>query len=233
MKNKQSWLRASMGKGIEGYSIIDEKVTPTEHVYFYLSEDRTRAVVGFDQTEGAVDIFKLVLSADWIENLKAWKKSFSVGTTEWRAHAGFVREYLSVRSWVLDIIRKFSVSLYNIVVSGFSQGAAVATLCFRDLMHVFKNIGIQGFAYASPRVYSLFSAMEFEHELEKCDDCSFIRITWEGDAVTGQPPFILNYKHVGEEVFIGGGDHKVLRNNKDVHNQDKYLEYIESNEVAA
>ena len=224
---KTSPLRASMGKEIDGYSISYEKVTPTEHVYVYQGSGDT-VIIGFDQTEGAI----WPLSKDWWENLKAWKKSFSVGTEEWKAHAGFVREYLSVRNFVLDTLH-YLTGVTQVIVSGFSQGAALATLCFRDILHSFPLLKVHGYAYASPRVESLFSSKEFEHKLKERKDCSFVRISWVGDAVTGVPPFIFNYRHVGNEIFIGGGDPPLFRLNGEVHNQDKYLEYIESNGVAA
>lgn len=148
----------------------------------------SQALIGFYQTRG---------SKDWENNFKAWKKSYSVGSKKYKAHAGFVAEYLSLRGAILEAVRGTTVN----GVYGFSQGGAHAILCCRDLI---ANGFILPFTatFGAPRVYDWKSANEFDKTVPKvCVD----QYQFYGDPVPHLPPswWPFGYKHVGTIKKLG------------------------------
>jgi pimeloyl-ACP methyl ester carboxylesterase len=143
------------------------------------------------------------IPSDWLANFKGWKKSFSVESTKYRAHAGFVAEYLSLREDLLGMVKTYQPA--EVVLVGFSQGSAHATLAFRDLLVKGGPLRIEAVVFGAPRVYDSWSAAEFNHAAElAADRASFHRVTTYRDLVARLAPWWLDYSHVGPEIVLGG-----------------------------
>jgi len=148
-------------------------------------------------------------SPGWDINLHFWKKGFKADNAKEahphfldsaiQVHSGFLKEFLINRDAVDQQIRIFRPS--RIVVTGYSQGAAVATLCFRDILDKQRTgalpvVPVIGFGFASPRLYNLAGAHDFNEALRERKDCSFERILNWHDLVTRVGPWFFDFCHV-------------------------------------
>jgi len=196
----------------------------------YILDDDTRGltvygsgdtmVIGFYCTKGSL----WPMSKDWRTNLEAWKKSLSVGSTHYRAHAGFVKEYLSLRPEVFAQIREYLPK--KIYLAGFSQGSAHATLAWRDIVENFPGISTEASVFGSPRVYSFASAHEFTTAIDRYPGHPVLRYTVSRDPVTTLPPWFFNFRHVGEETVLGGPKHWLIED-ANAHDPGRYLKALE------
>lgn len=165
----------------------------------------TVALIGFYQTRG---------TADWEKNFRAWTLDFSIGSEKYKAHAGFVEEYASLRDTILaDMMGVEVVQSY-----GFSQGGAHAVLCHRDLLHNYPHLSVHTETFGAPRVYSWESAREFNKaNKESAYWCSIVQHRFRGDPVPHLPPKWLGYGDVGEIIVHGPWS---LPFNVSVHSMD-------------
>ena len=182
-------IDATHGVQPAGFVPVGKIETDTKSVHAWVSANAMEMAVAFNGTLGSL----YPPSKDWLENLRIWKKSFSVGTKKFRAMAGFVEEYLEVREEVLGWLAKYP-SVNAIHISGYSQGGAHATLFWRDLVANRPDLVILGSVYASPRVYDIAGALEFESKVN--DQHHFERIELHGDPVPHLPPWWLLFRHV-------------------------------------
>lgn len=204
-------LTAALGKVISGYNIVKEIKETTRHFTIYLSQDSKELVFGFDSTRNNYE--------DWKKNFNFASRAMTFGSSHSMAHSGFVDEYASLRNEVMDAIAIYQPK--SITIGGFSQGAAHATLCMRDVMYNHK-IPTKCYAFASPRVYDDRGSLEFDRALYERDDCYFRRITVYGDPVTDLPPWYLGYRHVGIQKMIG----RFAIIDVKVHNGSNYLREV-------
>lgn len=140
-------------------------------------------------------------SKDWRQNWKIWKKSETVAGERYEVMDGFLQEYLSLRVWLFGVIEVARPQLIEVV--GFSQGGAHATL-FLDEALTRLNCPVRVLAAGCPRLFSFWSAKEFEKELSRRPDCSLTRLYSFYDGVCHAPPWLLNFRHVGkiQPVFV-------------------------------
>ena len=130
---------------------------------------------------------------DWIQNLSAWKKPYKYMSRLWFAHAGFVKKWKAVEDDVISVA--ISGGYDSIVVSGFSQGAAIAQLCHESL--VFHGFKPQTYAFASPRVFSMLGFWNVKNRLEDCH-----LIERHHDIVCRLPPVWMLYRKVRRPTMI-------------------------------
>lgn len=161
---------------------------------------------------------------DWERDLDFTKKGIGLLSKNKRikAHEGFVKEYQQTRDNILDIINKTCPSL--IVVAGYSQGGAHATLCFRDILYNY-HIPTIGVTFASPRVYNRYGSLEFERELKDREDCRFTRFTRSRDIVPTLAPWIFGFRHTCFATVAGTPKWSLLKTIGD-HYPDKYIENL-------
>ena len=85
---------------------------------------------------------------DWRDNFSIWTRRGP--TASWfgqvRVHAGFLRQYKSVRNILLEICQQYPD--YSIRVSGFSLGAAWLQIFMQDVLHHWPERDIKGIFYA-------------------------------------------------------------------------------------
>jgi hypothetical protein len=192
---KKDQFMATMGVEIAGFQRVREILDETRHISAYVSDDGETLAIGFDGTIGNV----FPPSKDWLENLRAWKKSFSIGTENYRAMAGFVEEYRSVRESVLGLVHVYCPR--KIIVTGFSQGGAHAALAWRDMIYWYPSLDIHGTVFASPRVYDERGSLEFDMKLTP--NHTFERVNLWGDPAPAFPPSWMGFRHVGKNKMIG------------------------------
>lgn len=203
---------------------LRKDITPLPPLQYFSPDDITKVLIFFeDQTlyviypgtmgkprfsnPSKVGFFNWLRSPiievkDWERDLDFTKKSVGLLSKNKRikAHEGFVKEYQQTRDNILDIINKTCPAL--IVVAGYSQGGAHATLCFRDILYNY-NIPTIGITFASPRVYNRYGALEFERELQSRPDCRFTRLVRSKDIVPHLAPWIFNFRHICPATVIG------------------------------
>lgn len=137
---------------------------------------------------------------NWLENLDTLMTGYRycVGC---QVHAGFNAAYNDIRDHVIArtkvLKREYPGS--EIVVTGHSLGAAIATLAYVDLYNVFGKIE-HLYTFGSPRVGNLEFA---EYVNLRLNEGFKARITHYKDIITHFPfTFLqLQYRHVDREVF--------------------------------
>ncbi len=163
-------------------------------------------------------------ATDWRSNLDfpavAYKR---MGKTVWFAHRGFVDAWKLTEPHLESAIA--DTSLKNIVITGYSHGAAIAVLCHEYVWYHRPDLRdkTRGYGFGCPRV--LWGALSDE-----------VRKRWErftvirniDDVVTHLPPALLGYTHVGSLLKIG-------EQNKysptDAHRPENYLYELENYET--
>jgi len=132
-----------------------------------------------------------VSKLDWLQNFDFFKIPYKGMRRKWFAHRGFLNKYKSVRDDILESVQ----GLDNLIVTGFSQGGALATLALEDILFNYPNITVYGASFGAPRSVGWLAPQKRWHNL--------IRYEVNGDPVTMLPPFIFGYKHVGHTVLLG------------------------------
>ncbi len=174
---------------------------------FSLERHGERLFVFFEKSNGA---------EDWYNNLdfsavEAPYENMEVG---WYCHGGFLRVWKSVLQYIKGELLDLSVR--EIVIVGYSHGAALALLCHEYIWFERPDLRghIFGFGFGCPRV--VYGRVP--HERARWHNFFVIRNV--DDIVTHLPPRIFGYRHVGRLVVIGraGAYSRV-----DAHRAENYI----------
>lgn len=132
---------------------------------------------------------------DWKRNLSFPRKAYGRNDRVWYAHHGFLSAWRAVRPIIVKRLEREKPSA--IVTVGYSQGAAIATLCHEDLYYhrTVPHASLYGYGFASPRV--LWGRVDEERWR------GFTVIRNLDDLVTHLPPKVLGFRHVGRLLEIG------------------------------
>lgn len=132
-----------------------------------------------------------VSKRDWIQNFDFLRVPYKSMPKKFRVHRGFLTKWKSVQA---DVMRVVETSEFKtLIVTGFSQGGALASLCHEDL--VFRGYVPVTYAFGSPRVFSWFTPRDrFEN---------LFRVTLNWDPIPGLAPWSWGYRHVGRELHYG------------------------------
>lgn len=172
---------------------------------FALETDGRRLYIFFEHSNGAMD---------WINNLSFNYTKGGTGERRFYCHEGFLRVWQSVIPYVSDAI--LNPVFQEIVIVGYSHGAALALLCHEYVMNKRGDIrdGIFGFGFGCPRVIK--GRVSDAPALWR----NFFVIKNIDDLVTHLPPTLLGYKHVGTLIEIGKtGKYSSV----EAHRQESYL----------
>lgn len=134
---------------------------------------------------------------------------------KWYAHRGFVKDYKSIQTFILNLCK--TVKVVNLY--GLSRGAAIATLAYEDIRYNFPDLSINGYGFASPSVIWMPTK-----ETRKLFE-NFNNIKVLGDPVTLLPPWWIGFSHVGNKmIFKGKRNYFSMKN----HSYEYYKECLEA-----
>lgn len=123
-------------------------------------------------------------------NIFTYPANCSFGPTKVHAHQGFCEEFMALsRLGFIDSIvsLKRQYSTYQVVGTGHSLGAAVATLAYLDLTST-HNIPVLAYTYGQPRAgASRFASLIYDQVKNK-KKAGFFRVTHYRDAIAHAPP---------------------------------------------
>lgn len=143
-----------------------------------------------------------------------WKSNFDFPVTpyrdmdiKWYCHRGFLGVWKSIRDHIDKSI--FKDDLEQVVVVGYSHGAALATLCHEWIWFNYPNLRdkLVGYGIGCPRVYwnwfwkfpkELRERWENFHPVRNCTDL-----------VTHVPPILFGFRHVNKVMCIHSTEHKL------------------------
>ncbi len=143
--------------------------------------------------EGSDDV------ADWVNNFDFPAKPYKrMGRAVWFAHRGFMRVWKSIESHLENVIKDKTVR--NIVVIGYSHGAALAVLCHEYIWYNRPDLRnkIKGYGFGCPRVFWGIKTKKLAQRWER-----FTVIRNLDDIVTHVPPAIFGFSHVGAMLKVG------------------------------
>jgi hypothetical protein len=132
-----------------------------------------------------------VTKLDWLQNLDFLKIPYKGMKQKWFAHRGFLNKYKSVRDEIIIAI----TGLDNLVITGFSQGGALATIALEDIKYNNIVSCVYAHTFGAPKAVGWFAPKKRWAYLA--------RYTINGDPVPMLPPFIFGYKHVGNTIKLG------------------------------
>jgi predicted lipase len=132
-------------------------------------------------------------SQDWKDNFNIPAIPYKDMPVKWLAHKGFIRSWKAANDNIIAKIKEYNID--NVVIAGFSHGAAIATLAHEDLL--FHGFNVKSFVFGCPRVLWL------PPNIVKDRFLSLTRYEVRGDIVTIIPPAWLGYIHIGNVKRIG------------------------------
>lgn len=186
-------LSAAAYHNIQASSPIEELITindPTTDVQCYLRKSYGCLTITFRGSNS---------QQDWKTNLTFKRKVVPYGndSSKIRIHSGFICAYKS--PLVRDVIHsEISKDIYNIKITGHSQGAALAILCGVDLQYNFPDKDYEVILFGAPRIGNRAFQKSYDNRLLKT-----IRVENGNDWVTKLPFTFMGYCHVGTAVHIG------------------------------
>ena len=136
---------------------------------------------------------------DWKTNLAYQKKTIPYENTasKIRVHKGFINAYKS--PLVRDVIhRQITNNIYQVKITGHSQGAALAILCAVDLQFNFPDRDYEAVVFGSPRVGNRAFQKSYNKRVFKT-----MRVENGNDIVTKLPFIFMGYRHVGMKLHVG------------------------------
>jgi hypothetical protein len=223
----KSTIRFALGKTFQGYSNVFSYSGGTTLFYVYEKDDKSEIAFGFGPTKGKI----FPPSKDWLEDLEIDFKTWVViGESEketFNVHDGFMDEYKKVRNLMFNYLGKGKYA--RVTLSGFSQGAAIASLAIVELAMLRPELAIVADAYGCPRSYAIESAERVSNMLAGSARYRFTRINHYGDPVSAVPPASMMYKHIGLEILFGNRKwyDTFIRCRVHVHNGEDYMKELE------
>lgn len=176
IKNKKDWRHCESGKLSAEWDIYEE-----EDIIYIL----------FQETDGM---------SDWIQNLSFTKRKYG----KLKFHHGFYELYDLMRNDIIDYVKGIPENK-TLVVSGWSQGAAIAQICVQDIyFHTGRKSLLISFG-TPMAIYGRKTRKACRESVtEAFEYCN------KSDIVTYQPPFL--YWHHIRRVDVGSfGIFKIFR----------------------
>ncbi|ORX89147.1 alpha/beta-hydrolase, partial [Basidiobolus meristosporus CBS 931.73] len=199
--------------------------------YFQSDETEMAGYIGYNKdTKTIVVSFRGTANDEnWLMDLDFLPRSFAYPKAgpDVKVHRGFYETYNSVEDQVREGLAKTLATVgstssdYELLVTGHSLGAAVATLGALDIKRIYLNPSNE-FAFApnlqnvvdtnrirlhnfgSPRVGNPeFAALAHETMTDGDSDYSKIcRVTNQNDIVPRVPPMLFGFLHTPQEIWI-------------------------------
>lgn len=172
----------------------DDYIQLQENAASYFVERRGETLyLFFEKSNGA---------EDWKNNFDFPAKPYREMRDLWFVHRGFLRVFKTIESKIAGDVADTSVK--NIVVAGYSHGAAIALLCHEYCVFHRPDIAknIYGFGFGCPRVVWGALNCRLRARFE-----NFLVIRNCRDIVTHLPPAIFGFRHAGKLLHIGRHGH--------------------------
>lgn len=140
--------------------------------------------------------------ADWINDLKFLPANFPYGqknNTAIKVHSGFIEAYNSVREAMFKAAKETPHK--QIIVTGHSLGAALATMCAVDIKYNLSDKSVSVYTFGSPKVGNADFAKFYNKHVPQT-----YRVVNSVDVVPNLPPnipLVVSYEHVGELHHLG------------------------------
>ena len=165
-------------------------VVGSEASFFY-NMVGNRLYIFFEGSNGATD---------WKNNFNFPAKAYRDMENKWYVHRGFLRVWKSARDYLKSRILNPKVG--EIVIAGYSHGAALALLCHEFCVFHRHDIAdkIRGYGFGCPRVVFGIPGKKVRGRFE-----NFTVIRNCRDLVTHVPPVLFGFRHVGKMIHIGKG----------------------------
>ena len=156
-------------------------------------------------------------ATDWKNNFDFPAKPFRDMRDRWYAHRGFLRVWKVIEGRLAPLVRDRQVR--QIVIAGYSHGAALALLCHEYCMFHRQDLrgGIHGYGFGCPRV--VFGPLQ-KSAKRRFD--GFFVIRNKRDIVTHLPPLLFFFRHAGKVITVGDGHWNCI----DAHRPENYLESL-------
>ena len=138
---------------------------------------------------------------DWRNNLDFPAKPYREMKDLWFVHRGFLRVFKAIEPHIAPLIEDKKVR--EIIISGYSHGAALALLCHEYCVFHRPDIAprITGFGFGCPRVVWGVLKKTLKERFKQ-----FTVIRNCSDIVTHVPPALFGFRHVGKMLHIGRGE---------------------------
>ena len=186
---------------------------PGSEASFHYEMEGNRLCIFFECSNGIVD---------WRNNFDFPAKPYRDMENKWYVHRGFLRVWKSAREYLRDQI--FNPGVREIVIAGYSHGAALALLCHEFCVFYRPDIAdnIFGYGFGCPRV--VFGHLK-RNICERFKQFYVIRNC--KDIVTHVPPILFGFRHVGNMIHIGKhANYGPI----DSHKPENYIEQLEKME---
>lgn len=135
---------------------------------------------------------------NWISNIQISKVN-PYNDTAIAVSKGFYKDYNYIKSDLMDNLSmlKREYNTNNVLLTGHSLGAALATLMAFDILNEFQNYNLKYLTtYGSPRVGN----KEFSSIMNGYDYTSY-RVTHYYDIVPHVPEEFMGYSHISNEIW--------------------------------
>ncbi|KAL9641522.1 hypothetical protein ABK040_013443 [Willaertia magna] len=141
---------------------------------------------------------------DWSHNLDLGKKKvYFNGKYIGKVHSGFYKEYMLVRDDLQKLLKEYNGDASKIIITGHSQGAALAELAALDysLSNKDAKSKVQLISFGQPRVGDKTHAELVDKEI---NDYARVVSSYKGgqDIVTTVPPTLFGFKQAGVEIDV-------------------------------
>lgn len=158
---------------------------------YYTEREGDTLCIYFECSNGATD---------WKNNFDFPAKPYREMKDLWFVHRGFLRVFKTVEPYIAPLVADKSVK--QIIVAGYSHGAALALLCHEYCVFHRPDIApfIDGYGFGCPRVVWGFYNKKLKARFER-----FTVIRNCRDIVTHVPPACFGFRHVGKMKHVGKG----------------------------
>jgi pimeloyl-ACP methyl ester carboxylesterase len=200
------------------------------HNVFGVQVADTQGFVLRDQHKHSPYIIIAFRGTDVSWKMEGWRTSLiaTLGTAPWlkvkhkrlKAHLGFVRAYGAVRAEVVAAVK--DVKPDRIYVTGYSMGAALATLAALHIQARFPSLHVTMYSFASPCIGDHDFARVYDETVPDSH-----RVVHDGDLV---PDLRLLFEHelpVRFECYHVGQEHLLPRHPKSRSPHHEKIYYME------
>jgi hypothetical protein len=200
-------------RGEDGEYITESK---TDTQWKYLIKDR----VLYFAFQGSVSIRDWIFNFTFLPLLK-WQKGYKDMKTPWYSHIGFLLKWKAIESDIDKVIKEKYKKFDSIVVTGHSQGGALAILCHEFINFNYKSINLKSVVFGAPRVVFFINYKKIK---ERFNNITCYRQYL--DIVTRLPFKLFGFKDVGNAKYVG--TRNPFKAFKIIDNHLSYEKYLEN-----